>query len=104
MLVKPGSCQEGHLTDHVLPHLLCKSYDSCIGLMTSLSKTERFEKNRSHRKGGWSGVCVFYVCIFGLVMISIGLDKMGPGGTKEYLKVPNSTSKYPEVQGVSRKN
>ena len=48
MLVKPGSCQEGHLTDHVLPHLLCKSYDSCIGLMTSLSKTERFEKNRSH--------------------------------------------------------
>ena len=48
-------------------------------------------------------MCVFHVCISGLVMISIGWDYMGPDGTKKYLKVPRSTSKYQEVHQSTQK-
>ena len=42
-------------------------------------------------------MCIFYVCISGLVLISIGWDKVGPDETKRYPKVPRSTSKHPEL-------
>ena len=48
-------------------------------------------------------MCVFYTCISGLVMISIGWDYMGPDGTKRYLKVSRSTSRYPEVHLSTQK-
>ena len=69
-----------------------------------LSQTERFEKIRSHRRGGWSGVCVFYVCISGLLMISIRWDQMGQNGTKKNLKVPRSTLRYPEIPRSTQKD
>ena len=48
-------------------------------------------------------MCFFYVCIFGLLMISIGWNKMGQDGTKKYFKVPRITLRYPEIPRSTQK-